>query len=404
MRWFVILVFLRPIIDNFYFLKEVSPFLSPLYIAGVLTPILIVYSTFNRKSPSPSGADKIIKVWSVIMCSGILLMGWRDFFSIDFFFTAFKISFILYLYFFLRYFIRSLKDVEGLLQTFLYSSFFIIIVFLYETFVNPIQVNYSRGMERIMGNYADIFNYAGYVILCTIISFYFYLKKDSSSSKAVRLINLIITLVLAISILFSISHTASYGVFLAIVIIYLIVAFKENAIIGLSFFAVICLFAYLFGEKTIEEKILPLIKTDLAVYEGDVETSYMFHGRMGRWESFLGVFNESNLLTQFFGLPMRDLEYLYVYLLIAPHNDYLRILLCTGYIGLFCYLAFLFFVLKKIIKYNSSVLFLGLASFASICLYSISTLPTLYSSFLYIVLSIFVFFLLPHNRNNKFPI
>lgn len=42
-RWFAILVLLRPILDVFYFLKEISPAISPLYIVGTLTPILIIF-------------------------------------------------------------------------------------------------------------------------------------------------------------------------------------------------------------------------------------------------------------------------------------------------------------------------------------------------------------------------
>ena len=57
----------------------------------------------------------------------------------------------IYLFFFLRLLIRSQRDLDGVLQTFLYSSIFVVGVFLFELIVNPIKVLKTRDLERIQG-------------------------------------------------------------------------------------------------------------------------------------------------------------------------------------------------------------------------------------------------------------
>ncbi|HRZ78170.1 MAG TPA: hypothetical protein P5248_12420, partial [Bacteroidales bacterium] len=50
LRWFIYLVLLRPVIDNLYYLKHVSPFLSPLYIVGVLSPLLALSALLRYRN------------------------------------------------------------------------------------------------------------------------------------------------------------------------------------------------------------------------------------------------------------------------------------------------------------------------------------------------------------------
>ena len=85
-----------------------------------------------------------------------------------------KLSLPVYLFAFLRVFIRNKKDFNGLLTTFLYSASIAALMLLYELLFNPIQIEYSRGIESIPGGYADVMNYAiylsfGFLILYTFI-------------------------------------------------------------------------------------------------------------------------------------------------------------------------------------------------------------------------------------------
>lgn len=394
MRWFVVLILIRPIIDNFYYLKEISPFLSPLYIVGVMTPILILYSTYSKKRPIPSSVDNLFKYWGAIILLGIFIMGIDNLFSLTYNEVVLKISLPIYLYYFLRFFIRSLRDLEGIMVTFVYSSYIVVGIFLFEVFVHPIRLEFSRSMERIQGNYADIFSYSVFITLCTLINLYFLMKKNSTLSRGYRIRTVIITLILAVSMLFKINHAASYVVFTALIIIYILISFRRDFGSAVIVLLLVTLFIYSFGKETIDNKIAPLIQTDREAYEGDRDDSQMLHGRVGRWQNFMEVFNNSDVLTQLLGMPI-SIPSPYTYITVAPHNDYLRILFLTGYIGLFIYLLILYSIFSKIIEHQAALLYLGMGTLATIILYSISLVPTMYTSFLYIVLSIFSFFTLP---------
>src|SRR5437868_11816043 len=66
-KWFPIFILLRPVSDNFYYLKKVSPLISPLYIMGVLMPILIFMCFGSKKFPGKikSGVDEFMRIWGV---------------------------------------------------------------------------------------------------------------------------------------------------------------------------------------------------------------------------------------------------------------------------------------------------------------------------------------------------
>ena len=60
-KWFILLILLRPLIDNFYELKETSALASPLYIVGILTPILILLSTIAVGFPKAPQALEAVQ-------------------------------------------------------------------------------------------------------------------------------------------------------------------------------------------------------------------------------------------------------------------------------------------------------------------------------------------------------
>lgn len=396
MRWFVWLILFRPVIDNFYYLKEVSPFLSPLNIVGILTPFIIFYTIRKMKTPPQSEIDTNVKVWGGFILAGIIVMGFTGFFMLPFWTVAFKISLPLYLLIFLRYFVRDRRDVDGVLQTFLFSSIVVISIFMFEIVIHPLNMVHSRGLERYQGSFADVFDYAIYVTLCTLINYYFLLKSDSTLSRTTRTRNVGLNLVIGVAMLFKMSHVATDIVFIALNILYFLVAFKKNAVGALIFGTVIVLIIYAYGQETIDKNLMPLIETDVKVAQGEEEETAYFHGRVGRWERISGIFNESSYLSQLFGMPFTG-ELPFAFVTGGVHNDYLRNLIAIGYIGLFSYLLLLFNLFRRIIKHELSMLYLGLGALGSLVLYSMTTVPTIYPSYLYIIMTIFAYFSIPTN-------
>jgi hypothetical protein len=393
-RWFVWLILLRPLIDNFYYLKEISPFLSPLYIVGGLTPIVIFYTIRKKQKPVRSEIDTNFRIWGGFILAGIIMMGFTGLLSLNYWIVIIKISLPIYLFIFLRYFVRNQKDIDGILQTFLYSAILIVGIFAYEIVVQPLNMTRTRGIDRMQGNFADVFNYATYVSLCTLINYYFLLKSDTTLSRSARIRNVVLNIVIGTAMLIKMSHVATDVVFLALNVLYFLVAFKKNAVGALFFVGVLFFIVYSYGKETIDKSILPLIETDVNVYSGEEDDVYLLHGRVGRWERITDIFNQSSLVSQLFGLPYTG--YLpFAFITGGVHNDYLRNLLCTGYIGLIAYLLLLYNLFRRIIRHHLSTLYLGLGALGSLVLYSISVTPTVYPCFLYIILAIFAFFAIP---------
>lgn len=397
LRWFVILVLIRPVVDNFYYLKNISPFLSPLYIVGILTPVLCVTAILLYRKKDRSVIDILFIVWTLLISVSLLFMFLNDPTSKTFLEYFLKLSMPVYLYFFLRLLIRSRHDLDGVLQTFVYSSFFVIGVFLFEIFVNPIKVLKTRDLERIQGYYGDVLNYAIYVSQGFLIMCYFYFRRKGVQTSSVRTRNLVLTIILCIACLFKISHTASYIVFIAILALFILFNLKTNRTAGFAFVIVIMLVAYFFGGEAIQKKIAPLVKTDIAVYEGKKKSERLLHGRVGRWKDMLEQYSGFPVAAQFFGMPL-TLTDSYAEVSTGAHNDFVRILFFTGILGLGVYLMILFKLFSRFKYLDPPHHFLALGAFAILFLYSISTCPTLYAPMLYIILSVFCYLSLPQSR------
>jgi O-antigen ligase len=396
LRWFVILVLVRPVVDNFYYLKNISPFLSPLYIVGILTPVLCVMAIVLYRKKDRSVIDVLFIAWTLIMALSLLFMFINDPMSKTFLEYFLKLSMPVYLYFFLRLLIRTQRDLDGVLQTFVYSSFFVIGVFLFELFVNPVKVLKTRDLERIQGYYGDVMNYAIYLTQGFLIMCYFYFRKKNIQSSRSRTRNLVITIVLCIACLFKISHTASYIVFISILALFVLFNLKTNRTAGFAFVLVIMLVTYFFGGEAIQSKIAPLVKTDIAVYEGKKKSERLLHGRVGRWKDMLEQYSGFPVAAQFFGMPLTITDS-YAEVSTGAHNDFVRIMFFTGVVGLFVYLLILARLFARFKYLDPPHHFLALGVFAILLLYSVSTCPTLYAPMLYIILSVFCYLSLPES-------
>ena len=394
LRWFVILVLIRPIIDNFYYLKNVSPFLSPLYIVGIATPLLCVFAIFTYRHKDRNTLDTLFGCWSFCVFFSLLFMFLNDPGSKTFLEYFLKLSMPVYLFFFLRLLIRSRKDLDGVLQTFLYSSLFVVAVFLFELFVNPIKVQKTRDLERIQGYYGDVMNYAIYLSQGFLIVCYFYFSKRNIQTSFVRNRTFIFTILICVACLFKISHTATYGVFLGILLLFILFNVKTNKTAGFFLIIVISAVAYLFGGEAIEKNVAPLLKTDIAVYEGKKANERLLHGRVGRWKSMLEQFSNFPVPAQFFGMPL-ILQDSYAEVSSGAHNDFVRILFFTGLIGLIFYILIFVIYFSRLKYLHSDQHFLALGAMTILILYSISTCPTLYAPMLYILFSVICYLALP---------
>src|SRR6185436_5082762 len=181
-KWFPIFILIRPVADNFYYLKQVSPFISPLYILGVLTPILILFSfkSVALRGKTISSVDAFMRIWGTVIffnCAIFLLYQ----FSLENFGSVIKYITPPLLFFYARSFVRSKEDLVFILTTFLYSCIFPLGMLAFETLVHPITletVSEGRGGGyRIHGSYSDCMNYAVYIVGAMIVYGYFFLDR-----------------------------------------------------------------------------------------------------------------------------------------------------------------------------------------------------------------------------------
>ncbi len=391
LRWFPLLLLVRPLIDSFYFLKEVSPFISPPYIAGVLTPLLCISAMVRLQNFRFTFIDKAFALWSILLLLNSLMLLFLDPLSLMTFEFFLKISMPVYLYFFIRLLVRDLRDLHGVLQTMLYSTIFVGLVLLFELFSGPVAIQESRGLTRIQGGFGDVVSYGMYIVFSTLIACYFYFSRQHLVRKSILIRVLMAVMVLGVAGLLNIHHTATYSTFMVLLALFLVYNFRTaNRHVALGMILIGGLAFSIWGSTVIEERISPLLETDLAVYVGEKDYDQLFHGRMGRWRRMMDNYFEQPVFVQLFGMPLR-LESAFNYIGVGSHNDFFRILFTTGAAGLLLYISLLWKTIRSAAAMGIAQRFLIHSGMLTLLLYSISVTPTFYPTFLYFILPVMAY-------------
>ena len=273
---------------------------------------------------------------------------------------------------------------------------------LYERFVSPLgRVIQTRGFGRFEGLYADVMSYAIYMIGAFCIACFLFLDESNRDTFNARARKLTLIGGLVVAGLISMHHTSSWGVAAALV------ALAVWHILGrrsLPAFVLVLLVggavALTVGE-TIGERISTALQTDIAVIQGEKDTRYAFHGRMWRWQMHLEEWSEISLPAKLLGVPVAAPDGWWGGMLTGVHNDYLRVLFASGWLGLITYLSFYVLLYYKTLNKPKSDQFLIRSGIVVMMLYSITTVPTLYAPLLYLALSIFAYAALPQRESQR---
>lgn len=402
-KWFPLFILLRPITDNFYKLKEISTVLSPIYILGVLTPVLCIASLANTKRKrNPVLADEAIRIWGVFtfLSAAVLLI---FFFSIDTLGDVIKYITPVLVYFFLRNFIQSKDDLRFILQTFLYSAIFPFCMMYFEILVHPIDPEFASegrgGGARIRGQYADSMNYAIYLVGTFLCYGYFFLEEIHSKTRERKTSPLRLTLIFIVCVgaAISLRHVATWGVFLTLGV--LLTFFNSQNSKGLIFVIFIALIILPFFARPIYDKeIYPLVAKEYGVIQGDKEIGNALDGRVSRWQRYFEIWGEMSPLARFAGTPYSG-DYISVIMTGGGmHNDYVRNIFLSGLIGCGSYVFFFFIVLSRRGVLRKPERFLLIGGVAIVMLYSMTTLPTIYPGLFGLAASIYSFALLPKSQ------
>jgi hypothetical protein len=401
-KWYIVLIVIRPILDNFYELKEISALASPLYIVGVLTPVCIFASFNSNKFPKkyPSTIDIPWNVFSVFLVFNCFI-----FYAIDLSVVALgdliKYSTPVLLYAYSRRFVQSSQDLHGILMAFLISSFFPMGMMVSEAW-NPIAIQYigegRGGGSRIRGGYGDIMNYAVYIVGLFLVVGYFFLKNVYGRFRlVVKPWHMLFVFGFVVYGLTQIKHVSTWTVALALMV--LLMMHNMRNLKGIFFVIVLlALVMPFFAEDLYKAQIEPLIAKEIKVAEGESDESAAFNGRMSRWERYFEVWEQMPAINHFIGVATSNFDETVIMIGAGMHSDYVRLLFLTGFIGVTFYIVFLLIVGMNYFRLNMPEKFLLIGSVGSLMLWSVSTIPLLYAPFLYITFPIFAYALLPSNR------
>lgn len=407
-KWFPLFVLLRPITDNFYKLKEISTFLSPIYIMGVLTPVLALAALAKIKQKRiPATADEAFRIWGILTlvnCIALLLI----FFSIDILGNCIKYLTPVVMFFYLRNFIQSKTDLKFVLQTFLYSAIFPFCMMYYEILLGPINPEYASigrgGGARIRGEYADSMNYAIYLIGAFLCYGYFFLEElySRNRKKLTSSTKLSFVFVLCLGAAVSLRHVATWGVFLTIGV--LLLFYNTKNVKGIVFFIFIAAIILPFFARPIYDKqIYPLVAKEYNVMSGEQDVKYAFNGRMSRWERYFEIWDEMPQVAQLLGVAFSGSVYAPIMTGGGMHNDYIRNMFLSGIVGVLFYIIFFFLILARRNLMRPPERFLLIAGALIIMLYSITTLPTIYPGLFNLLYPVYAFALLPRSVAYNLP-
>ena len=403
MKWFVLLVLFRPFIDILYFLKDVSPAVSPLYIIGVLTPFIIVLCLFSRRFPrkEQTAQDFLMNAWGMILGINCMLILTLEI-SLDSLQLIVKLISPILLYIYLRHFIRSKQNLIGILTTFLYSTIFPFGMQLFERFISPLgQTVHTRGHERFEGLFADVVSYAIYIMGALLIAAYFFLRKESGESFRKRSIRLGIVGILAVMGLVNMHHTASWMVAAMLFSLLCFFSLRKGQVSTIVFVIILLAIGYIGFGNTISERLGDSLQTDIAVLDGEKDIERAFHGRVWRWKMLINYWLDKPFIDQALGLSVSALYVDYMMFGSAVHNDYMRIISVTGVLGFMLYAAYYVVLLVQSLKLSLEDQFLIQGSALIMLMYSVTTTPTLYLPLMYLVFSIYAYGALPRKSAQK---
>lgn len=400
LKWFIVLILLRPIVDQFYFLKNISIFLSPLYIIGFLTPFLLGLSFLSARFPK--------KIKSFVIDTNFGL--WGGIVAVNFIFlffikpdmamasAIFKLATPIILYFYCRHFISSKVHLVGLLQAVLYSAIVPAFILFYELTFNPINAEYltsSRGGgARIQGGYADIMNYAIYVSAALLIKGYFFLRKSRVTKVTLKDWLIIISIATVCFMgLTGIKQTSSWAV--ATFLVGLFLYFKLSSLKGLLVASFLIPMVIFIGSIAYEEKVKPLVNKEIEVIDGEKGVEKSFNGRMSRWIEYFQIWSEMPTISNFIGVSTSGEEAAFGMTGGIVHNEYMRTLFLSGILGLSLFLAFLFRVFRRAFHMSKPERFLVIGSVGIFALFSVSTTPLNYTPMAYYLIPIFAYAALP---------
>lgn len=374
---------LKPIIDASW---SIRPFgISMIMVHGVF--FLVACFIFLSKNKLYLQTPKRIKELAVLYLLthlGLITFGWfyaGGLSSLINFYS--KLAFIPISFFIIPTIFNTPKRFKSLLIVLILAGLFPVLASALQGLGIDIGGTVSRqtkGVTRANGFYHDIVTVRMYAFQTLLAIFLYISYYRQSFLKRMGLLNL--GAVSLFTLYFTYSK-AVIGILLVWGITYLLFNRKAGyAIVMIVFASLVYTF---FGDRMTKE-VEAVFSKELLYREGKVSDRALFSGRGIIWKDYWGWFNEQPYFMQFFGTG-RNLP--------TAHNEYLRILFLSGYLGLVFFFLTLFamgqLLLKKIVQKGVSPLILaGIMILEMFVIDCLGIVPAMYPSYLLFALGIII--------------
>ena len=336
----VFLISTKSIVDAFWSYK-IGPF-TPVSAQGLL--ILILYlPLINFKIFKKSWTQTAIILFIAYTISLILSFPFKP----VAFFENLSLTLLLFLGFFLfPKYVNNNRDLNKILFAFVICGIFPSIVSIYQDFTGQIltdQVRQTSGdLIRNVGFYHDAFA-PRFFSLLTIFSCTFYLIYNKFEYSGKKLL-IVAQLFLSSYSLYLVYSKA--GILIIIAWLVLFVSYSKLRFKLIIYFIPLFALYYLFFEnQSVSSNIESLFSKELNYNSGALrDVRYTLAGRGWIWERYWDDWqNNRNLFFQFFGNGISR----------PVHNEFFRIFLMNGFIGVFLFILVLLTMLYESFKLNS---------------------------------------------------
>jgi len=231
-------------------------------------------------------------------------------------------------FYLIQLYVTDREDFRKVLLTFLIAGLFPMGMGLYQATTGQIwrYTETAGHLARNIGVYHDAVSYRQYVFqtLTAILLLWVYFYKNRMMARLFLLGYALVCLL----VLFR-AYTKAGFVILAVWILVWTVLQRK---LGTLLVIVVALFAVnaATGNRVFED-VQTTFSKEIAASEGTGETRYILSGRMGVWEGYWDSWAQGGLFVHLFGRGFSP----------PAHNDYLRVLVSGGIVGLFAYVLLL---------------------------------------------------------------
>ena len=369
-RLFIYYIFFLPLINLFWKYRiPVFQFTIPELATGISLILIGFVLVKDRQKTEGDYFAKYFKYFTLIIVANFCYVIFKNF-SISSLDLGLKYLTAIFFYYMFKVIVKSDRDFLMISQTYIASFGFIIFSFFY---FSDSAGRLARGLVRYTSGYYDVTNVSVPALYTFILLFFIYSRTKISKEVFLKRSRYQIFLLQALIgyIIFNTYHISSYTILILIIALNIPYVIKIDK--GIIFFFILSLIL-LNPFQYISEIVNVMIKTDIEVIQGNLDTSRALHGRVSIWENVLYEYENMNIIQKLFGFTGS------LYSSSASHSDIVRIFMMSGILGLLSYLIILVKVfMKSMFSNDNSIKILGISIVITTFLYSIVTCPTFYS-------------------------